>query len=238
MAQPGQSTISAGNNLALAYQETLTSIVRLKANRQTVSDEKYFRQQFIQALKLASEEARTRGYSDGAISLGRFAVVTFLDETILNLGSPAFAGWAGRPLQQELSGEHKGGEVFFDKLDHLLRQPDSAELADILEVYLLCLILGYAGKYSLSGRGELLGLRQAIMSRIDRIRGPAHELSPRWRPQTETNLGSGGDPWAKPMLYLTVACAVVALLLFVFYKFSLSASAASIASVAQADTAR
>ena len=238
MVQPGQPTVSARTNLALAYQETLTSIVRLKANRQTVSDERHFRQQFIQALKLASDDARSNGYSDHAVSLGRFAVVTFLDETVLNLNSPVFASWAGRPLQQEVSGEHIGGEVFFERLDYLMRQPDSAELADVLEVYLLCLTLGYTGKYSLSGRGELLALRQSVMSRIDRIRGRASELSPRWRPKAEAVPGASGDVWARRMSYLAVACAVLAVVLFLFYKFSLHSAAESLATMAQTESPR
>ncbi len=239
MLQPGQPTVvSARTSLALAYQETLTSIVRLKANRQTVADERYFRQQFIQALKIASEEARSNGYSDQAVSLGRFAVVTFLDETVLNLNSPVFSGWAGRPLQQEVSGEHIGGEVFFEKLEYLMRQPDSSELSDILEVHLLCLTLGYTGRYSLSGRGELLALRQSIMSRIGRTRGQTPELSPRWRPQAEAVSATGGDTWVRRMAYLAVVCTVLVLALFLFYKFSLNSAAAGLATVAQANSSR
>src|ERR1700742_1274131 len=95
-------------NLALAYQETLTPIVRLRSGRQTVTDAAYFREQFIEALKLAKEESRTRGYSDNEIRDGRFAVAAFLDETILNLRSPAFADWARRPLKEELFGVNVG----------------------------------------------------------------------------------------------------------------------------------
>src|SRR5690349_5344487 len=104
MAPAVASNISTGGNLALAYQETLTSIVRLKGNRQTVSDAQYFRQQFIGALKLASEDARMRGYSDEAIRDARFAVVAFLDETVLNSRNSVFSDWPRRPLQEELFG--------------------------------------------------------------------------------------------------------------------------------------
>jgi type VI secretion system protein ImpK len=238
MAQAGLPNTPTGSNLALAYQETLTSIVRLKTNRQSVSDAQYFRQQFIQALKLANEEGRSLGYSDQDISLARFAVVAFLDETVLNLRNAAFADWARKPLQQELSGEHKGGEVFFEKLERLMRQPDSPHLADVIEVYLLCLTLGFAGKYSISGRGELLSLRQSLMSRIGRIRGRAPELSPRWRPGAESRLRSRSDAWTRPMLYLTLVCAVLSVLLFVFYKFSLQSAETSIETIAEAGTGR
>src|SRR5947209_20596435 len=106
MAQTGFSNVSTGGNLALAFQEALTSIVRIKANRQNVSDAQEFRQQFIGALKLANEEARKRGYSEEAVQDARFAVVAFLDETVLNLGSGIFSDWARKPLQEELFRVH------------------------------------------------------------------------------------------------------------------------------------
>jgi type VI secretion system protein ImpK len=228
MAQPVASNLSSSGNLALAYQETLTSIVRLKANRQTVSDAHYFRQQFIGALKLANEEGRTRGYSDEAIRDARFAVVAFLDETVLNSRNSVFSDWPRRPLQEELFGVHVGGEVFFQNLERLMRQSDSAHLSDILEVYLLCLTLGYAGKYSASGAGELVGLKQSLLSRILRIRGQARELSPSWRPGSEIHLPSGRDPWFRPLLYSALACLLLLILLFAFYKYSLQSAVSSL----------
>ncbi len=233
MAQTGSSHVSAAGNLALAYQETLTSIVRLKANRQTVTDAQYFRQQFIEALKLANEEARARGYTEEETRDARFAVVAFLDETVLNLKSRAFSDWARKPLQEELFGVHMGGEVFFQNLERLMRQPDSAHLADVLEVYLLCLTLGYAGRYSISGRGELASLEQSIFSRIRRIHARPAELSPHWRPAVDPNLAGGTDPWLKPLLYSTIGCVIVMMLLLGFYKLSLQSGAQSIAKVAE-----
>jgi len=232
MAQSGVANVPTGSNLAMAYQETLTSIVRLKAGRQTVSDAHYFRQQFIEALKQANEEGRRRGYSDEAIREGRFAVVAFLDETVLNLRSNVFADWPRKPLQEELFGVHMGGEVFFQNLEGLMRQPDSPHLADTLEVYLLCLTLGYAGKYSVSGRGELLSLRQLLLSRVQRIRGRNGELSPHWRPALDPNLKAGGDPWLRPLLYATILSCILLILLFFAYKVSLHAAASQVAGIA------
>jgi len=232
MPEAASSNAAAVGNLALAYQETITSIVRLRAGRQTVSDTQYFREQFIEALKLAQEEARSRGYSDDETRDARFAVVAFLDETVLNLRSSTFTDWVSKPMQEELFGEHKAGEVFFQYLERLMRQPDSQHLADVLEVYLLCLTLGYAGKYSVSGHSQLLGLRQSVFGRVRRIRGQAGELSPSWRPGTERNLGRGVDPWLKPLLYGAIACFVLVIVLFAGYSFSLHSATAGVASIA------
>lgn len=218
-------------SLALAYQETLTPIVRLRSGRQTVQDAQYFREQFIEALKLAKEDSRNAGYTDGEIRDARFAVVAFLDETILNLRNPVFGDWVRRPLQEELFGVHVGGEVFFQNIDRIMRETDSARLADVVEVYLICLCLGYAGKYSISGRGELETLKHSMLQRIRRIRGEAGEFSPAWRPVEAKLPGAGGDKLLWPLIYTTIGIVLLVIGLFVFYHFSLASGVDRLAAI-------
>ena len=52
-----------GWNLALGFQEVFTAVVRLRYNRQAVSDAETFRAQMRQALRVAEQEARSRGCS-------------------------------------------------------------------------------------------------------------------------------------------------------------------------------
>src|SRR4028118_633683 len=100
-------------NLAFVLQEVLTVTERLRVGRQTVTDAATFRHQFREALKLADNEARKRGYPAEDTQLAIFAVVAYLDESILNLRSPIFADWPRRPLQEELFGHNVAGEIFF-----------------------------------------------------------------------------------------------------------------------------
>src|SRR4051812_11527108 len=93
---------SRPQNLAFIFQEALTAIVRLRSARQQPSDAQVFRSQMREALNLAHEQARKRGYSDGTIKLAVFAVVAFLDESVLNLHAPVFADWPRKPMQEEL----------------------------------------------------------------------------------------------------------------------------------------
>src|SRR5438445_9500773 len=142
--------VRRAENLALVLQEVLTAIVRLRSNRQAVSDANSFRAHMREALKSADNEGRRYGYSGEDIQLAVFAVVAFLDESILNSRNPMFADWPRKPLQEELFGVHVAGEIFFRNLERLLKDSDSPSLADLLEVYLLCLLLGFAGRYSIS----------------------------------------------------------------------------------------
>lgn len=214
--QPGRQY----DNLALVFQEALTAIERIRAAREKVTDAESFRAEIRQQLVFANEEGGKRGYSREDIRLAMFAVVALLDESILNSSNPVFADWPRRPLQQEIFGGHQAGEVFFQNIDGLLAQPDSSVLADILELYLLCILLGYGGKYSVLGKGELRAVADSIAARIRRIRGSG-PLSPDWAPQGEVALTAKRDPWGRWLTIAASALLVVALLLFVAFKLIL-----------------
>ena len=97
-------------NLALNFQEVLTATVRLRANRQHVSDAESFRHHMREALRSAATEAQRAGYPTEDVKLAAFATVALLDESILNSRNPLFANWPGRPLQEEMFGIHQAGE--------------------------------------------------------------------------------------------------------------------------------
>jgi type VI protein secretion system component VasF len=51
-------------------------------------------------------------------------------------------------LQEEMFGGHFAGEYFFRNVTDLLNRPESAEVADVLELHALCLLLGYRGRFA------------------------------------------------------------------------------------------
>ena len=171
----------SSENLALIYQEALTATVRLRSNRQAVSDAESFRANTREALRVADAEGRRRGYSDEELQLARFAAVAFLDESVLNSRNPVFADWPRKPLQEELFGVHVAGEIFFRNVERLLKASDSPSLADVLEVYLLCLLLA-EGMQALAhgvivgcedGGGEQRGIGSAGRANGERAHGDA-----------------------------------------------------------------
>ena len=208
-------------NLAYCFQEVLTVGERLRANRQHVSDAESFRHQVREAIKTSAEEARRRGYSGEDIQLATFAVVAFLDESILNMHNPVFADWPRRPLQEEYFGHHVAGEIFFQNLDKILQRNDSQDMGDLLEVYQLCMLLGFAGKYSIGGRSELQARVQITGEKIARIRQSSAELSPAWAVPNDQIQASGKDPWVKRLVFMTAGVLLITLLLFGTYKMGL-----------------
>lgn len=80
------------------------------------------------------------------VQLAKYALAAYLDEIILSSELPVRHAWAGRPLQLEYFNDFNAGEQFYleiDKLRHVL----DARSRDILEVYFICLTLGFRGKY-------------------------------------------------------------------------------------------
>lgn len=226
---PPSAVSRRADSLALIFQEMLTVIVRLRANRQAVNDAESFRGNMRAALKQAGPEAAARGYTGEHIKFASFAVIAFLDESILNSGNPVFADWSRRPLGEELFGVHLAGEMFFQGLERLLTGKDSPELGDLLEVYYLCLLLGYRGRYGVSGSESPRAIMDALGDKIRRIRGPLQPLSPAWAPAAGVP-AARRDPWIRRLIYLGIACIVLTVVLFAAFKFSLGTSLQSVSS--------
>ena len=218
---PVQTAHSHEGELALALQEILTATVRLRANRQVAADADSFRAHVKHVLSAAEAGARRAGYADEDIRLALFAVVTFLDESVLNSAQPMFASWPRKPLQEEIFGGHTGGEIFFRNLHQLLSRQDSDDVADVLEVYQLCLLLGFQGRYGVADRGELPALMSRVADKIQRIRGAFGEFSPLWRPPPGEIIEADRDTKTRALGLGAVAAFALSCVLFVVFRLSL-----------------
>lgn len=221
---PGAAWRGPGQ-LALLLQEVLTATVRLRAGRHATLDARAFRAQIRSLLQGAERDALQAGYSADFVRLAVYAVVALLDEAVLNQ-QPTLAEWAQKPLQDELFGDSRGGERFFQQLRQLLAVPDSAALADLLEVYQLCLLLGFRGRYAVADGGDLHALRGALTEKIERTRGVATELSPDWRPGPGEGAPARRDPWVRRLAYGAMGAAVASGLLYVAYTRALASDVA------------
>ncbi len=210
----------AAGELALALEEAFTVGTRLRGTRQAAPDAASFRQRVKQLLTAADDQARRAGYAPEQVRLAVFAYIAFLDESVLNSGLPIFAEWPRQPLQEEIFGEHMAGETFFRHLQELLARQDSPDLADVLEVFVLCMLLGFRGKYSAGGQGNLQALIAAAEEKIQRIRGGRQELSPAWRPPADA-IPQRRDLWVRRLVWVAVGAAALALVLFIVYKLAL-----------------
>lgn len=209
-------------SLQSIFQEVLVAVVRIRFSTKRVEDAAAFRREIRGSLQSAMAQARALGYASQSVELTVFAVVAFLDESVLNRQNPAFVDWARRPLQEELFGGHLAGETFFQNLrTYLVKQDGSPEVADVLEVHCLCLLMGYRGRYALGDSGELHAMLLSARERIRRIRGEACLGFPSVM-EASALPTIGPDRWNRILLWTAGSLAFLVLLAYTSYAIALA----------------
>jgi type VI secretion system protein ImpK len=207
--------------LAVLLQEAFTAAARLRANRQVAADAEAFRTQIKQLLGAADQGARRAGYDPARVKLAIYAYIAYLDESVLNSTQSMFANWPRQPLQEEIFGDHTAGQTFFVRLDELLAERDTEELADLLEVFQLCMLLGFRGRYAGGDDGGLRGRIIATQEKIDRIRGGIAPLGANAGLPTDDVIPASRDRWL-PWFGVAAAVSLVgATLLYLIFRMSL-----------------
>lgn len=229
----GPSAATRGE-LALALQEAFTVAVRLRSNRQVATDAASFRAQVKQLLAGADQRARAAGYDGDTVKRAVYAYIALLDESVLNSPHPMFAEWSRQPLQEEVFGEHMAGENFFRGLHDLLGQQDSHALGDLLEVYQLCLLLGFRGRYGAGDPGGLHAVISTVQTKIQRIRGTTTaDLAPDWRLPAEETIPKSRDLITRRLALVAAGTFALALVVYVVYRALLSSGIAELQSIIQ-----
>ena len=147
--------------------------------------------------------AKSLGIPADDVTAAKYAFCAAVDEIILGADYAIREAWETRPLQLRLFGDQLAGEHFFQRLEDL-RAKGSVHL-QALEVYHLCLLLGFQGRFALDGRDKLNYLTARLGDEIARMRGKSRTFAPHAeRPdQIVHKLGSDTSLW--------VLCGVFAL---------------------------
>lgn len=127
----------------------------------------------------AEERGKEAGFSQDTLTQARYAVVALIDEMIANSRWPNKEQWSSRPLQYDFFGEYVVGEGFFKRLE-LIRGALPLN-TDLLEIYVLCMILGFEGQYKVQDREKLQGLVVDVTREIQAKREQISSLSPHGR---------------------------------------------------------
>lgn len=110
----------------------------------------------------------------------KFAYCALVDEVVLTSRLELREQWGRRPLQLEFFGEQLAGERFFDQLEKL-RQAGAARL-QVLEVFHMCLLLGFQGRYLIEGSEKLGYLTSRLGDEIAQLKGKRAPFAPHWAP--------------------------------------------------------
>ncbi|OQR28008.1 type VI secretion system protein ImpK [Pseudomonas sp. Bc-h] len=124
-------------------------------------------------------DARSANYSVDQVKDTQYALCAFLDESVLRSGDNELRRhFELSPLQFRYFGVHLAGQGFFEKIDAL--RSDVKLNLDVLEVYHLCLALGFEGKFGIGEKDQLRYLANTLGQDIARYRKTPKTLSPDW----------------------------------------------------------
>jgi type VI secretion system protein ImpK len=129
--------------------------------------------------KTLERDARSANYSVEQVKDTQYALCAFLDESVLRSEENDLRRhFELQPLQFRYFGVHLAGEGFYEKIDSL--RGDVKQNLDVLEVYHLCLALGFEGKFSIGQKDQLRYLANTLGQDIARFRKTPKALSPDW----------------------------------------------------------
>ena len=103
-----------------------------------------------------------------SIQEAKYALVALIDETVLSVAGICRDYWFTRPLQLDLFGDNIAGEEFYNKLQKMLLETEKKK--DVLEIYYICLSLGFEGRYKLFNAEERVTIMDELGRKIRRTR--------------------------------------------------------------------
>jgi type VI secretion system protein ImpK len=184
------------------------------------------RQKIDEQFRALESRARQADVPAEDVNLAKYAIAAFIDEMILTSSWSLKDSWADKPLQLAYFNDFSAGEEFYNKVETLRASKKNA----VLEVYYLCLALGFRGKYV-----DLQGMEKKkvlIDSMLRELRGAAPAggapgLSPSWQPPDALP----GIVKNFPAWFVAAACGLVVILLFILLSTLLGSSAENVVNI-------
>jgi type VI secretion system protein ImpK len=195
-----------------ASAEVLIAATRIGSG-QDLPPPDQLRQEILGLLHQMVSRCRETGVPDADTAEARYAIVAFIDERILKSNWAGRAEWMSNPLQLQLYREYAAGENFFVRLAALLK---SDRPSPAIEVYYLCISLGFAG--ATGQQAQSLG--EAARARLSRASAGV-SLSPHALPSDHYTVTKPRRPL---LLALGLSCVFVVGVGLLLLRWSLDTS--------------
>jgi type VI secretion system protein ImpK len=170
-----------------------------------------------------ARRCREVGIPDEDFNEARYAIAAFIDEQVLKADWAGRTQWLARPLQLLYFNENTAGEGFFNRVTALQGQPKRAH---VLEMYYLCLALGFRGKYAVQGQAGMgiAPILDQVGAEVLRALPKNDVISPHGEPRDAMRSLVQRE---RPIVTISVAFLGLALVAFVILKVILLLSASS-----------
>ncbi|MEW5787875.1 MAG: type IVB secretion system protein IcmH/DotU [Pseudomonadota bacterium] len=155
-------------------------MLTLLHNRKMPNDAEAFMGSVRKFLDEFDGVARKHHFNADDIHDAKYAFCAAVDETVLASRMDIRDAWERRPLQLALFGDQLAGEHFFDRLE--TARNGGASRINALEVFHMCLLLGFKGRYLLESPEKLKYLTAQLGEQIAHIKGKPPAFAPRGDP--------------------------------------------------------
>lgn len=187
--------------------------------KQGPGDADEFRSHIKEFLISVERGANKLGSSAEDVHLCKYAFCATVDEAILMSQFKVRDAWQRQPLQLQFFGEQLAGEQFFVKLEALRRE--GAARVQILEVFHMCLLMGFQGKYLIEGSEKLNYLTARLGDEIAHLKGSRAAFAPHWAPPDQIRNRLKNDV---PLWVIASVFSLMAVLAFSAMRWQLSRS--------------
>lgn len=164
----------------------------------------HYREIFKQDLIAMEKNALAMQVNSTLIQELKYVMVALIDELILHSTWQGKVSWLSEPLQLDYFTEHLAGEGFFARLE-MLRQ-NYLDNYEILEIYYICISLGFAGIYRIKGLEFLQALQVGLYQQIEnaRHRNNHNNYVTKETPRQNRKMPIGLPLWTIPVVVLMI----------------------------------
>lgn len=165
--------VNAASTLIAVFEKT-----RVAARHPDVAG---LHKRVVNEIRAFEQNSKDAGVKPEIILAARYLLCSALDEAVMHTPWGGESAWGQRTMLSIYHGETQGGEKCFLILDRMLKAP--SENLHMLELFYICISLGFEGKYRLvhRGRDQLETLRDDLFRTIRTYRGEfERSLSGNW----------------------------------------------------------
>lgn len=150
-------------------QDTWLLALAIRNGQPPVVDDALY-QRCFDMIQQVQDKLTASGASEYLTEEIKFAHSVFLDEAVMTQPDTDVSTWWRRtPLQGYFLDHLHGGDLFYEHIKKLLREPTPPEA--LVTCYYRMLCFGYAGKYRTENDGERLSIMQQLEKRLPKIPG-------------------------------------------------------------------
>lgn len=215
---PTNPIIAAAANLLILFGRLRTQMVEMDA---------------IPLMEHVTREMETfhancmeAGIEQHEADVARYCLCGTADDIVQNIPGTDRDVWIQYSMVARFYNVRTSGVGFFEEVDKAMQAP--AQRFNVLELMLMCLSLGFEGKYRTAAGGaqELARIRASIYESLRRVQGrPDEDISVRWAP---VELGGRKRFGANPLWILASASAAILLGVYLTLNMLISNDSSSV----------